>query len=919
MRRLLLFNCFVFICYLSGIGQAPTFTIKGKVLDASTKEQLTGATIQLTGFGRSTRAKLDGSFELKHIAPGTYTISFHYIGYQDKDTTIAVTGNMVFELLLANTTSALSDVTVHGKRDAESDAFARKTEKNAEGIMNIVSAKAIQSSPDITVANVLQRVSGVSIERSSNGDGRYAIIRGMDQRYNYTLVNGIKIPSPDNKFRYVPLDIFPSDLIERVEVHKTLAPDMEGDAIGGVVNMVMKNAPNAFYFKASASAGMSQTLLDHGYDKFPVSAINRQSPFQLHGKDYQAVPTDFTRDNLNYTHVSAPVNTIATLAIGNRFLNNKLGAILGASYQNIYKGYSNVYIPAEPLAEDGSFLVKHVNVRQYSNHLTRSGANLKLDYVINPDNKISLYNLYINLKDAQARLTSDTLMPPPRTQPGTGQIWYYGRSKYQEQSIYNSTLQGNHKLSSRFLLDWSAVYSKASNHIPDWAEYEYDGGIYPQGVANNEVQKFDRAWWRNNDRDLAGYLNLHYTSTWNAIPFTVSVGGLYRDKHRTNYYDNYTLAPVTPSGGGKQLWVDIYHFNWFVQTPGGSASDANNYTANEKISAVYGMVKFKVNKLETTAGVRMENTNQDYATNLPPTEEGKTGSASYTDILPNINFKYLLNNNTNLRLTYFGSINRPGFFEIVPYHNQGDEFQEKGNFHLQHATAHNIDLRYELFPKFNEQILIGAFYKAVQNPIEYGFSFTGNQADAVYQPNNFGNATNYGFELVYEKYLGNIGFRGNYTYTHSAITTNKVQPFVEPNGFHNRNYPGETRPLQGQSAHIANAALLYKNTKSGTELQFNWQFTGKRIVLVSPYYGMDYWQKGMHLFDVSGEQRLVKRIALFAKVQNLFNATSKVYLNKLPSNIATVPLQDPASGKMMSQMSQYGQNYQLGIRFDFTK
>jgi outer membrane receptor protein involved in Fe transport len=189
----------------------------------------------------------------------------------------------------------------------------------------------------------------------------------------------------------------------------------------------------------------------------------------------------------------------------------------------------------------------------------------------------------------------------------------------------------------------------------------------------------------------------------------------------------------------------------------------------------------------------------------------------------------------------------------------------------------------------------------------------------VYQPNNFGDATNYGLELVVEKYVGNLGFKGNYTYTHSAVTSNKAQPYIKTNGTHDTNYPSETRPLQGQSAHVANAALLYRNAKSGTELQFNWQFTGKRIALVSPYYGMDYWQKGLHMFDVSGEQRLTKKFTLFVKVQNLFNATNKVYVNKLPSNLTNMPFQDPASGKFISQTGRYGQNYQLGIRFDFNK
>jgi outer membrane cobalamin receptor len=116
----------------------------------------------------------------------------------------------------------LGEVTVRATASGSNDRDARRIEQNATQVMNIVSGRAIEVSPDLTVANVMQRVSGVSIERNSNGDGQYAILRGMDKRYNYTLVNGVKIPSPDNKYRYVPLDLFPADLLDRLEVYKTL-------------------------------------------------------------------------------------------------------------------------------------------------------------------------------------------------------------------------------------------------------------------------------------------------------------------------------------------------------------------------------------------------------------------------------------------------------------------------------------------------------------------------------------------------------------------------------------------------------------------------------------------------------------------------------------------------------------------------
>jgi len=111
--------------------------------------------------------------------------------------------------------------------------------------------------PDITAAGALQRISGVTMQRTSNsGEAQYAIIRGMDKRYNYTLVNGIKIPSPDNKNRYVPMDIFPSELLARIEVIKALTPDMEGDAIGGAMNLVLKDAPEKLLVKATVSMGI---------------------------------------------------------------------------------------------------------------------------------------------------------------------------------------------------------------------------------------------------------------------------------------------------------------------------------------------------------------------------------------------------------------------------------------------------------------------------------------------------------------------------------------------------------------------------------------------------------------------------------------------------------------------------------------
>ena len=243
LRKLFIaFLVFSTICTTAFAGD-----IKGHVYDRNTREQLIGATITLKPTLSKTFSALDGGFIFKNLADGTYYLHLSYVGYLELDTAIVIHGNnnSITSFYLIPKSSSLSGVVVTSVANAGSDEFARRKEQMANSIVNIVSANTIAISPDITVANVMQRISGISIERGSSGDGQYAIIRGMDKRYNTTLVNGVKIPSPDNRNRYVPLDIFPAELLDRIEVVKSLTPEMEADAAGGVINLVMKNAPEA--------------------------------------------------------------------------------------------------------------------------------------------------------------------------------------------------------------------------------------------------------------------------------------------------------------------------------------------------------------------------------------------------------------------------------------------------------------------------------------------------------------------------------------------------------------------------------------------------------------------------------------------------------------------------------------------------
>lgn len=899
-------------------------TLKGTITDARTGEPLIGATVTLANTKFGGTVGLDGNYVIKGVPAGTYTCIAQYISYQKTQKVIVVgneLGTVIHNFSLAESSHDLAEVIISGRSERESEASTRKTEQQADNVLNIIGAKAISLLPDITVANVLQRVSGVSIVRNSTGDGQFAVIRGMERRYNYTLVNGIKIPSPDNKNRYVPMDIFPADLLERLEVVKALTPNMEGDAIGGSMNMIMRSAPDYLVVNATASGGYSQIFSNQPFSGFSTKDINFKSPSEIAGSNtYVAQPSEFSRQSLNYKNVSLPVNGLFSLSVGNRIFNHKLGFLLGGSYQHTYRGGTTTFFTLNgqpsPDPKPNTPIFTSVDNRLNSNEQARTGLNLKLDYAFNANHKLNLYGLYMNLDDKQHR----TILGDQLT--AFGDVSTGERSVFRRQNVYNTTLQGDHGLTGKLKLNWSAVYSLAKSQTPSWGTFGVTYRVEPDINGNpvrgaSYINSVSYIWTRNSDRDLTGYANLTYAVAPNA---EVSVGGMYRDKDRSNYYNDYSLATVL-TGGDRQVYTNINNATLSfrpISTALSDSANGNNYTATEQITAGYVQGKITLaNRWQLVGGVRVENTNQTYVSALPITSVGKTGTIQYMDILPSLHLKYQLSGRENVRFSYFRGISRPGFFELVPANFPGDFYTESGNPYVKHTVADNIDLRYEFFPRGSEQLLLGGFYKNIQNPIEYGFNVVSN-VNTVYQPLNFGTATNYGAELVFAKFFSNWGVSGNYTFTKSSITTTKRVYSRDASGNIASSEAIQTRPLQGQSAHIANLSLIYKNQKAGLDAQLAWVYTGKRINIVSPFLGLDYWQRGTSQVDFSAEKRFglnqgASRFSIFVKLQNLLNNPIIVEIIQ-PNSLTNLPDQT-RTDRILVQKDLFQQSYILGFRY----
>lgn len=909
-------------------------TIKGTVADKKSGEPLIGATIGLknatTGTKQYVGVGLDGSYIFKNIADGAYEIEAKYVSYQTvtKSVTVAANSTLVVNIKLEEKNSTLNEVAVVGRGNRASDQAAVNAERRSDIVLNAVSSKTIEASPDISIANVTQRVSGVSVERSNNGEAQYAIIRGMDQRYEYTLVNGIKIPSPDNKNRYVPLDIFPADIVDRLEVSKSLTPNMEGDAIAGAVNMVLKDAPEDFTVNVNAGAGYANNFFSgDGFTKFVHDVSLTTSPRV--GGNNAATMADFHNNPFYYNQKKVPLGSILGLTIGGRSANKKFGAIATLSYQNTYRETNGVFFGSSTNQVNGDPQLNSEEGRTYYIQQQRTAVVTKFDYRFNANNKINLDADYINLTRNEYRFTSDTAISPLHAKPGAGSIGIDYRSDRTVQQIYNFDLNGNHKLSDQWKLDWSAVYSKATANEPDRADFSlsttstYDpatGTIAqePLRLSTSPGDAQTRIFEKNSDQDKSGYLNLTYSPTVFGSRVDFTAGGMYRDKTRHSSYDEYDIVQ---NGTTNQTFDGNIDDNSFkVQNPKGTSDDALDYDFTEKIGAAYGMFKFTTGNLLAIGGVRYEHTGQDWVTNAPlDNTVGATGSINYYDVLPSLNLKYSLDSKQDIRFSYYSAISRPNFYELIP-HKTGDpdaDYEEYGNPDLKRITSDNYDVRYEFFPKALDQLLVGAFYKNIQDPIEYAVLLAPGAASNNYvlQPENFGNAKNYGFEIDATKYVSQFGVRLNYTYTNSQITTTKLLNYRDNTGNITHKDVLQTRPLQDQSKNIGNVSLLYRNPNNDFNAQVSAVYTGSRIYAVSPYLDNDIWQKGYVSLDVSAEKRIFKKFYIYAKATNLTNTPFELELHRPYSPTAYIYNYQTGGKNVFIRKDTYEQYYILGLRY----
>jgi len=803
-------------CLTPAIAQTAKGMIAGTATDAG-HDVLPGAQVKLDPGNASATTNQQGEFTFTSIAPGAYTVTVSYLGFTDYTTSVTVTAGQLTKVdaVLQVATQNQQVVVTTGRSYGEAEAVNET--RTSETLVNILPADVITSLPNANIADALGRLPGVTLERDE-GEGKYAQIRGTEPRLSNLTIDGIVIPSPEGTVRQVKLDTIPAGLIESVQINKTLLPNMDGDAIGGSVNLITK------------TAGERPTVSLYGTGGF--TPIIKTVPVSEFGG-----------------------------TVGQRFGHDKrLGVIIGGSYDYNGRGIDDFESNA-PLDAFFGTLTPYYNsavIRQYKYDRTRYGFGGSVDYKLNETSLVYVRGLFSEFQDFGHRW--EYTLNTNASVPGTNLANITTERRVGDFQVANLLVGGNHVFTKSWF-NWgvSAGRSRMLNPLnggeaitdfvpsPNYtaSNCQYD----PAATKNKYTPQFNAACFSEgynpanfqldivsqSNHGMAAQLNLaafasyarnyHLGSHNSTFEFGFKIRNAHKfdDSYTNDFQHNANVAgsttpPVLEStflGGfnNPNYYGGAYQFapnsaSWelgnaylaahpgdftLTSTKGGNGG---NFDLVERITAGYFMNTFDFGRFRIIGGLRIEGTDDrtvSFDTNLG-TLSHKAGG-TYVTYLPSATVRFHLDNSSDLRFVYGRALNRPDpqFLTQSFTIDCGSSpcLVTQGNNTLRPEHANNYDVLYERYFAPFGLLQAGFFYKDLSDPVVIT-QVTGNSNTCPPQtptfpnclintPVNAGTAHIVGFEAAFvhhftylPRLMGGLGLSANYSY--AASQANNVNP-----------------------------------------------------------------------------------------------------------------------------------------------
>jgi TonB-dependent receptor len=777
-------------------------SVSGTVKDTA-GAVLQGAQITLQPIAMTVTSDARGAYLIPNIKPGTYTVTISYIGFTTFSSAVTVSAGqptLLDATLVVGNTSSEVEVTAN----IEGDAAAINEQRVSDNILNVQTDTQIQSLPNANIADAVGRMPGVTLQRNE-GEGQYVQIRGTEPRLSNTTIDGVIVPGPDPEVRQVDLDTIPADLVGSVAINKTLSANQDGDAIGGSVDLRIKQATSD-----------RPTLTVEGIDGYtPID--NGRKAFQIDSSlGFRFGPSS---------------------GQGKRF-----GLMLGYSYDYNGRGIDDVEPVPDFDGPNNSFTYDNLYVQQYLYDRTRYGMAGALDYKLNENSDLYVHGLFSNFRDyGQKYAYQLALEDHPK---------YHTSIRRPNLQIEDLAIGGNQVFSHSFLKYQVAIAHsrfggaagnpgaafKVSKHGTVGDDCDYVAGPsqyrpqYTCDVAGNPIfdptqyaldtidLTFGQATQLNLQAGASMGINYHLGTHFSTLEF----GGQFRNEHKgqdayspeydsnngtpmsqylgsfTNnhfYGGSYRLGPVTNFAS---ITADLASNPGNFTLDEGTThlqSDAANYNLQERVSAGYIMNTIQFGHFHLQTGLRLEATNTSNTGYLVVNDSNgnyvsttpQYGSGSYINPLPSVQLRYNIGSVSDIRAVYGRGISRPDPYQLVPYVTEDQSTTpytiNVGNPALVAEHANDFDILFERYLPSIGMIEAGYFYKQITKPIFFTDAYvpaTGSPLSEAYagdhllQEVNGDHAYVQGIELAYQQHLtflpgvlGGARIDANFTYTGS--------------------------------------------------------------------------------------------------------------------------------------------------------
>ena len=772
---------------------------------------LQGAAVKVQPGGFSAVSDNQGQFAISNLAAGTYSLTISYSGFSSFNKKVDVSGGQTTSVnAVLQVAPADQSISVHA--DLQGEAEQIQVQRTSENIVNVIDADVITSLPNANIADAVGRLPGVTLERDE-GEGKYVQIRGTEPRLTNVTIEGINVASPEVAVRQIKLDVIPADLVDSIVLEKTLSASQDGDAIGGTVDLRLKNA------------GDQPTFI--------VNALGGYTPI------------------IGGRYVGQTSTTV-----GQRFgPDKKFGALIGFTYDYNGRGIDDIEPAVDPTSAVPNY--SSIDLREYRYQRTRWGLAGSADDRLSQDSDIYLHYFYSDFKDYGNKwvytVTNDGVCGPNVLPPSPCNENFSTSQRTPDYSIGNIAGGGKHVFSNSWIA-WDLsisngrelqaagnpgvnfVYNGSTDcaYTPTTTGNPYRPKFNPGCVAPGaaifdptqySMSEFDTSSGPTDQVNLEGSMTYGKNYKWGSHDGILQFGAKIRNSHdyqnavspvwdpngnflmsdflsgfkNPNYYDNsYSIGPVTSYNKLK---------NFFNENPGDFnedissthlGSDPANYNLTERVTAGYIMNTLQFGRWRVQAGLRLEAT-QLYIQGFNVTNDingnwtGTTPTHSdqwYIDPLPSVQVRYQLSANSDIRAVYGRGLSRPNPYDLVPYQTVDQSSNPYtisfGNPNLKAEHANDYDILYEHYLQPYGVIQAGFFFKQLYDPIYYTNNLDvtnplcGPPPQTTCMSSSIVNGSNAyvgGVEVAYlQRFnflpgpLAGFGMAANYTYTYSQAS-----------------------------------------------------------------------------------------------------------------------------------------------------